>query len=76
MYFSEEAWSFVEIGMSEDVDECSLDLGEDVFCDVVDEDVEGKYLLNFFGADVIAVEGHIGKVVDLCGQSSAFSGKH
>jgi hypothetical protein len=61
--------------VGEDVDEGSFDFRIHIFFDVGEEDVNGKYFFDFFGADVVSIEGEVGEEVDLGCEYSALFGK-
>lgn len=62
--------------MGEDVDECCLELRVDVLPDVLEQDLQGKEHLYLLGADIVAIVGHVGEVIDLSGKGLALSREH
>lgn len=76
LYLPDEPRPLVEIGVGEDVDEGSFDLREDIFGDVIQKYPKWKQFFDLLGAYIIPIEGHVGEVIDLRGQSVALTWEH
>lgn len=73
MYFPDEARAFIQISVSENIDECCLKLRIDVLPNILKQDLQRKKRFYLFGTDIVPIVCHIGKVIDLGGKSLTFS---
>jgi hypothetical protein len=59
--------------VDKDVDQPCFDLRKNILLDVVEQNLKGKNLFDFLGADVVAIEGEIGKELKLSRKNRTFT---